>query len=346
MVFIVSETANCSVYVLTYNSDPKKLKITLDSILAQDYNEFEILISDDGSFKRDHFSIIKQYAKRFSCIQVLENSVNLGTVKNQQKALEEANGDLLIGLSPGDALYSKNTLRSLVSFYEKEKPLFFVGYLRAYLKDFNGVVRDVNFMAPSPDHLNIMKNSHLAFKRLLYGNLISGAALVRTKKSLNEKLLQIPEGIKYLEDHPFFLLAAYNGYQIPVYDKYLIWYEYGSGVSTSKCNTWSERLLKDWCFFLDWLAKNGEKESKNNLIKKELAYLNYIKNIKESSKYRKKARKFVYCLKNNPQRLFFYIKNKTSLLSAKNAMHRKNLIETQGNGFLDEKAFFQEENFL
>lgn len=300
------------------------------------------MISDDGSSKRDHFSVIDDYVKKFKCVQVISHPANIGTIKNKQCAIEQANGELCVGLSPGDLLYASNTISSLVEFYEKNDPIFFVGYLRSYsLKD-NGIVQDVDFMAPSPNHISLLKAPESSFNRLLYANYISGASSVVTKKTLELDTLRIPEGVKYLEDHPFFLMAAYHGYSIPVYEKFIRWYEYGSGISTSQNKIWSQRLSEDLRFFLKWLSANGTCIDKNKQIERELEFLEMSNKIESTPRFIRKIHKLLWCVMHNPQRLLYHLSSKTPLLSPKNAEHRKKLLEMQGKGFLDDEAFLKE----
>ncbi len=341
-VFAITKSKFFTVYVLTYNSDPQKLKITLESILEQDFGDFEVLISDDGSSKKDHFDVIREYVRKFKCVKVISHPSNTGTVKNKLHALEQANGELRLGLSPGDLLYSSNTISSLVEFYEKNDPLFFVGYFRAYALKKKGIIQNIDFMAPSPDQIGFLKKPNSSFNRLLFANYISGASLVETKKLQSINTLRIPEGVKYLEDHPFFLMAAYHGYSIPIYEKFIRWYEYGSGISTSQNKIWSQRLSEDLRFFLKWLSANGTCIDKNKQIERELEFLEMSNKIESTPRFIRKIHKLLWCVMHNPQRLLYHLSSKTPLLSPKNAEHRKKLLEMQGKGFLDDEAFLKE----
>lgn len=49
-----------SVLLVTYNSEWNDIKRTLDSIINQEFDSFELIISDDGS-KDNKFAQIKKY---------------------------------------------------------------------------------------------------------------------------------------------------------------------------------------------------------------------------------------------------------------------------------------------
>lgn len=56
-------SANLSIIVATFNSE-KTLQSTLESLLIQTYNEFEVIIID-GLSNDNTVSIIKEYEKKF-----------------------------------------------------------------------------------------------------------------------------------------------------------------------------------------------------------------------------------------------------------------------------------------
>jgi glycosyltransferase involved in cell wall biosynthesis len=80
---------NISILLSTYNSD-KYLSQQIDSILAQTYTEWELIIRDDGSTDNT-LQIIHDYCKRYPKIIMLESyGENLGTKNSFIKLLEYA----------------------------------------------------------------------------------------------------------------------------------------------------------------------------------------------------------------------------------------------------------------
>ena len=91
-----------SVCIPTYNGE-KYLKECLDSVLAQTFDNFEVLIVDDQS--TDHtFKIVQEYAKQDGRIRIIQNPNNLGLVRNWNRCLELAQGDWIKFIFQDDLL--------------------------------------------------------------------------------------------------------------------------------------------------------------------------------------------------------------------------------------------------
>lgn len=229
-----------SITFLTYNSSPEKVYLSLLSIVKQEYPRKELIISDDASSNTVFYPIvekfIEKYASHFERIVFLKNLNNAGIVKNQKRAHDNCRGELITGLSPGDLFYCEKTLSELVSFYERnDKPLFFLGLQRSYYFDEKkSCVVDVDVMNPSPREIGLLEDPMKSFKRLLNKNFLSGASgFVYTKTFLSDKRFLLPETIQHLEDYTRVLLLTLVGFRIPVLQKYVRWYEYGDGISTT-----------------------------------------------------------------------------------------------------------------
>lgn len=318
-----------SVYVLTYNSDPLKLEFTLESIRLQDYPNVEVVIADDGSSSKSHFRTIEKYENTSCNTHTIFNPANLGTVGNMKRALEKCSGELVIGLSPGDALYSKETLSKAMEFYGNSGAPFFIGFLRAYRITKEKHFEDVNFMAPNPENIHLLEKPARTFRKLLTGNFISGAGLVRSRKIVEEETLQLPDSIRFLEDWTFYTLATYHNHKIPVYDGYVYWYEYGEGISAGNDEKWNNSLSRDWRTFLEWLRDHGPDKGKNSLIKKRLDQLAF------SSKHKSKILKGFHALFFYPDLLLHRIFARNELHSPGIKRFREQLTARQGDGFLE-----------
>ncbi|MBF2026250.1 MAG: glycosyltransferase family 2 protein [Oscillatoriales cyanobacterium C42_A2020_001] len=80
-----------SICIPSYNGE-KYFRECLDSILAQTFTDFEVLIVDDQSSDAT-LSIAQEYAQRDPRIKVLQNAQNLGLVGNWNRCIELAEGE-------------------------------------------------------------------------------------------------------------------------------------------------------------------------------------------------------------------------------------------------------------
>jgi len=100
-----------SVLVTVYNRADYLAKC-LDSIIGSDYDNFEIVIVDDGSTDQS-FQIATGYAARDPRIRVFRNQDNLGDYPNRMRAADLAIGRFLKYVDSDDLIY-RHTLRVMV----------------------------------------------------------------------------------------------------------------------------------------------------------------------------------------------------------------------------------------
>lgn len=101
-----------SVVMTTYNGE-KYIREQLDSIIAQTYPIYELIIQDDGSTDRT-VEICREDAKRYAFIHVYQNEHNLGCDKNFETAAMRATGDY-VALSDQDDIWFKDKIAKQVA---------------------------------------------------------------------------------------------------------------------------------------------------------------------------------------------------------------------------------------
>lgn len=109
-----------SVCLLSYNS-AFTLVESIDSILNQDFKDFELIISDDCSTDNS-WDIIKSYAAKHNNIIALRTMQNSGMAKNVNFALNHAQGKYLAVLHHDD-LFSNDLFIKWVTLLEENKTL-------------------------------------------------------------------------------------------------------------------------------------------------------------------------------------------------------------------------------
>lgn len=114
-----------SVLIPTYNSEPH-LSECLDSVLAQDFADMEILLTDDGSTDQTA-KIIETYAVRDARIRWWQNPANLGIVGNHNEILRRAQGDYVKFLHADDKLLAPYALSKMAVTLEENPSVVLVG---------------------------------------------------------------------------------------------------------------------------------------------------------------------------------------------------------------------------
>ena len=224
-----------SVIVCTYKPDLNKLKRTLLSIFRQKEVDVEIVVSDDGS--NIDFSEIENWVSRYLpdtfSIKYLISKENRGIIKNYLAALELVSNTYFKTLAPGDYL---NTEFALKKYLDKlEKGNFVACYSDAIHFSQNGdEFKVINNKAPLLDTFKKKYKKNRVLRALcLYQDYILGAAAAYKTEEYKKCLTVLSEcGLKHGEDFSLILLSL-KGYPIGYIDEYLMWYESGSGVSTS-----------------------------------------------------------------------------------------------------------------
>lgn len=114
-----------SIILPTYNGS-ERIEMAIQSILAQKYSNWELLVLDDGSIDNTAL-IVDNFVKKDSKIRYIKNEVNLGIQKTLNKGLIQAKGEYIARIDDDDVWIDENKLNEQVSFLEKNKEHVLVG---------------------------------------------------------------------------------------------------------------------------------------------------------------------------------------------------------------------------
>lgn len=252
---------NCkfSVLILQYNPIYEAIEKTIVSVLEQKNIDFEIVIADDGS-KENYFERIQLLFQKynFQNYVLVENEKNQGTVRNIISGLEKCKGKYIKCISPGDYLYSSSVLSVVYEKMESLKAGLLFGDM-AFYSCTNDKIEIFNEKRPyfseiyrTDNYLKIRKNL------LVYQDNISGASAFIRRDIFVEMMDKIVDTVVFQEDVTFSMLT-FMGEKIVYLEEYVVWYEYGGGISTSSENKWTKILQKDtlnYYYILNKLYKN------------------------------------------------------------------------------------------
>jgi glycosyltransferase involved in cell wall biosynthesis len=101
-----------SFIVLSYNN-ARYIRRTIDSIIAQTFKDFEVILIDDGSTDNSH-EIIQLYTDER--IKKFVYSQNLGLTPRYNEAISRASGNFLSNLDTDDVIHPEKTTKQLACF--------------------------------------------------------------------------------------------------------------------------------------------------------------------------------------------------------------------------------------
>ncbi len=250
-----------SVLVLSYNSDIDKLYLTLKSIIKQKIDDFEIVVSDDGS-KDNHEQELAEYFKQndFSNYKLVMNEQNRGTVQNILSGLKACEGEYVKPISSGDCLYAEDTLARLYDFMKADSLDYCHGLIRGYHRLEDGSIQYIPYSHPFDIEAYRKRDMDKITRNLvLYSDNTCGAGICYEKKFFIHYMNLISEVVKYEEDI-FQVVAAVENRKVALFDDYIVWYEIGLGVSTNKKSKIYDLLAKDvdglYRKLYDWHPEN------------------------------------------------------------------------------------------
>lgn len=173
-----------TVLMPVYNGE-KYLRDAIDSILSQDFNDFEFLIIDDGSTDDSH-NIISSYSD--PRIRLISNEKNIGLVNSLNKGFEASRAEYIVRMDCDD-MSLKHRLSTQVKFMDSHST---IGASGSY---YNLLLNGKKAVADFP------LNHHEIMCFMLFNSPIAHpTAIIRKSIIIREKLSYRPEYI-HAEDY-------------------------------------------------------------------------------------------------------------------------------------------------
>lgn len=115
-----------SIILPTWKNAGEYINRSIDSVIAQSYLNWELLIIDDGLTDNTE-DIIKGYAEKDPRIKFLKNESNIGLQKTLNKGINEAKGEYIARIDDDDVWVDKDKLARQVEFLESNTDHVLVG---------------------------------------------------------------------------------------------------------------------------------------------------------------------------------------------------------------------------
>lgn len=133
-----------SIIIPCYNY-ARYLRTSVDSVLNQNYPDYELLLIDDGS-SDETWNIMQSYAAKYPHIRIFKNESNQGIFKSNQRGWQEATGKYLHFFSADD-LYQPSCLPSVMQLFQANPHLGLVCTDIGYFQDGTSAVTPNRLLA-------------------------------------------------------------------------------------------------------------------------------------------------------------------------------------------------------
>lgn len=200
-----------TVFIPCYNAE-RFISNTIESILLQTYQDFEILIIDDGSTDNS-VGIIENYAKRDSRIRIMYNNVNRGVAYTRNRGIKEARGKYLATMDADDVAVPTR-LEKEVQYLDSHKTVGVVsGY--SYLIDEKG--------KKLGKQKKIKYTANEVRVCMFFSNIIVNSASMYRLDIIRKHKIKYKNDFHGIEDYMFWCMLL-NFTDIIVLDEYFVYY--------------------------------------------------------------------------------------------------------------------------
>ena len=105
--------------IIPYYKKKKYILKTINSILNQSYNHFEIIIVYDDENLSD-LGYLEELFRSYKKIRILKNSQTIGAGFSRNRGIENAKGEF-IAFIDADDMWKKHKLQNQINFMKKKK---------------------------------------------------------------------------------------------------------------------------------------------------------------------------------------------------------------------------------
>jgi glycosyltransferase involved in cell wall biosynthesis len=164
-----------SIGMPVYNSE-QFIRHSLDSLLEQDYENFELIISDNVSTDRTQ-EICKEYQAKDKRVIYFWNEKNLGSVQNFDQLINLGRGKYFMWARSSD-LWHKSFISQCASLLEKDSNII-LAYPNAARIDSEGKILENSLDQMDTRCMTLIQRYKYVFDNVYCGNMVYG--LIRRK---------------------------------------------------------------------------------------------------------------------------------------------------------------------
>jgi glycosyltransferase involved in cell wall biosynthesis len=251
-------SAPVSIIIPAYNAD-RFIAATLDSVLAQTFTDFEVIVVNDGSTDRTQ-AIVEQYVQQDARIQLI-NHPNQGVGLTRQRGKAAAQGEFIAFLDADDLWLPDNLAAHLRHF--AGNPHLGISFGRVEFMHCDGTPTG----RYSSSRLHNIEPVHLFYENLL---ITPSNAIVR--RAVFEQIGGFDCDLSGAEDQEFFLRTRCFGWPVEGIEAVLVRYRSTPGGISSQF----ESMEAGWLGFREKVKAYAPAMVEQYAPKSQAYFLRYI----------------------------------------------------------------------
>ncbi|WP_299807114.1 glycosyltransferase family 2 protein [uncultured Shewanella sp.] len=221
-----------SIIMPSYNSE-KTISQSIDSVLSQNYENWELLITDDNSNDKT-ISIVNTYIEKDKRIRLFINAKNLGAGGSRNRSIKEAKGKYIAFLDSDDIWFS-NKLDAQIEHMLRHNVALSYSWYQKFTE-----LGDGGFVKPELT---------VTYQQLLYSNVIGCLTAIYDTEKLGKRYMPL---IRKRQDMGLWLDILKDIDEAVAVPQVLAKYRVDSGMTQNKF-----KVLKwQWLFYRDVVGLN------------------------------------------------------------------------------------------
>jgi glycosyltransferase involved in cell wall biosynthesis len=218
-----------SVVIAAYNAEAF-ISETIQSIQAQTYQNFEVIIVDDGSHDRTA-EIVKSFAENDDRIKLIQQQ-NTGVAASRNLAIQHSSGKYIAPIDADDIWYPERLSKHVYCLETSDEIVGLVYSWSMYLNE----AGEIKGYSPF-GQLGAVEGNVLAM--LVFYNFLDNACTTMFRRACLDRVGYYNCDLETCEDWDLYLRIAEH-YQFRIVPEYLIGYRQYNGSMSTKCVTMSK----------------------------------------------------------------------------------------------------------
>jgi len=154
-----------SAVICTYNR-AQYLPQAIESVLAQSFQDFELIVVDDASTDNTQ-TLMEKYATN-NKVRYIKNNKNLGLGRNRVESTKEARGEYIAILDSDDYWVNVDKISKQVDFLDKNKKIGVVGTFGKIVDDKDSIIGKIEYKTNNHD----IRKRILSYHQFLHSSVL------------------------------------------------------------------------------------------------------------------------------------------------------------------------------